>query len=187
MTNLSTLEQKWWYRLVKVMYVLLIVLVVVFEIWALNPSNKFETLNFQKSSIDCEGSGTISIAQFAATEGQYKRITSNNNIALDSSPTGFWWALSMGAKPDVTDPTSAVYDDLYNYCYHLENPSSSKDFRVAAMFYDPNFTVNLKMEGNTIVRAKSILIWVLSTLIIFEVVRRVFYYIALGRFFPSKK
>lgn len=164
MKTIKELNNKIWYRFLKVIYVLFYILIIIgwISLILLNPDMSIKDIDQNKTTISCIGSDK-------------KFSPKNLGVQIDQSMF----------KNDSNNYTNLSYinDPLNEVCKKLNLPtikSADGKFTVLSPLYEikPQYTY---FNDTTLIFAISLL----SIFIIFEVIRRIFYYIILGTISPK--
>ena len=205
MKTLKELNEKAWYRFLKVIYILLLILVIaVTSFIILGDNNGFKTVDNEKTEIKCNVGNKkvfkasehgIKFSNYHFDNGSidYPRFLQYNNyigidilkacgsfIFIDNSliiqkSFEIYSDLSL-SKKEADDKWNSAYNEMYN----LGDYDKVKLLNFNAQMFNvvPQFTYFyvIKLLG----------ISILVILLIFEIIRRAFYYIVLGKVIPMK-
>lgn len=159
--TIAKLNEKIWYRLLKVIYILALLFVIIFFVADAFESKPKKVFDGYNTTINCEG-GTA----YKAGENDIFFIS-----ATDSGKQNQLKELCMSGKfPDMN------FEIFKKTSERLDgNPI--------------NYTIDYayKDVGSWGIVIGNALSGIFVMIIVFEIIRRIFYYIVLGKIFPKKK
>lgn len=208
MKTLQALNEKAWYRFLKVIYILLLILVIAVTFIIIYSSNHgFKTIDNKKTEIKCNVGNKkvfkasehgIELSDYYFDNGklnypnflQYHNSdaidiliacgikindnTTDNSLILQKSYE-IYSDFSL-SKKEADDRWDSAYKEMYN----LGDYDKVKHLKFNGQMFEvvPQFTYLYVI--------KLLVISILIILLIFEITRRAFYYIVLGKVFPTK-
>lgn len=152
--NLNYLNTKWWYRLLKICYVLFFLLITVSSI-ALIVSSYPSKVDTKESHLACDNGERVSFDTFSQKEGSTMTSANFNSLCFQAhNPSDFnpyaYGAIPVGGKEEI--------------------------FKFVYVYSPRNWTAIIGFS----------LISIIIASLAFEFIKRLFYYIIFGSFFPEK-
>ena len=167
MKAVSEMSSRWWYRLLKVVFYLLLVTSIVFSLFYLqNEYIPYEVTDREVSTFSCL-SGNFSTYTFTSVNLRGDRLTAEEVLRLC----------------EVTDaPEPPIFDQSNT---HVENVAEIRKWQGEILSL-VDYSMETKVIGSWYETVFFLLIIILFWIIVFESVRRLFYYIVLGSIRPIK-
>ena len=179
--NISDLNKKWWYRLIKVAFMLLTIACSILIFFIVYDSKKPYIKNEYK--ITCVSEDSNKIAFSAGDMGLY--IHDDQGIVIPD-----YTRAQINKICGIEESVAKQYDEnaldalLKLGKYKNASDEESKKFIERYRIFEIDKYSAIK--GGYISRLGYLSLSLLIILLIVEIIRRIFYYIVLGRFFPSK-
>jgi len=186
--DLFWLNSKWWYRLIKVGYFILF-LVVIFLSQSFLFSNFGPEIDYKKSYLKCDNGQKLFLEEnniFIFSRNIYGEVVKKNQqLCMDT--------VELGKEVKSIFNQYSDYSD-YEIGVKVKENLSSKD-----VFSKPSPVVpylDLGYDNYKLIIIKTNFFWVsrllfpvlflVGSIVIFELFRRIFYYVVLGSFLPEK-
>ncbi len=179
MKTISELNSKWWYRLLKVVYLVAVLIVVgALAIIQYDEMRPYSKLDFKTSKVHC-------------LNGNFKTATYNDFMVIignvsDSIRYQNLDPLDIAEFCELPSPPEG-YTPLRNLGFEQanENAGKLKTWRLLtreSIRYEENY----ETVGSWITLFLYIILSAIIALVGFEIIRRAFYYIVLGNIRPKK-
>jgi hypothetical protein len=182
MKTISELNTRWWYRLVKVIYILAFLAFSIGLIAAMAAEEAPSTTEDNSSS-------TIRCLAGNLKSFRYSELALTGNVSLTSLNDKALGYLEIAAICEIPTPSGTQFtmNDLglgiRNYQKTQNLSEGWKDTTLDSVLYFPK----TKVVGNWYSVAGFAFLILTVLIIIFEIIRRIFYYIILGSLRPKKK
>jgi hypothetical protein len=188
MKTISELNAKWWYRLLKVIYLAIFTLSFVAVVIQINDTlSPYQVLDFKNSKVVCLSGNKNQVTfndlllKVDKDDLKYERLDAVKiaSICEIVGPYGELFSMSDG------EPTRMSRAD-YNSFYSIENRPLALEWSakvVNMVQYEKSYTT----IGSWLDVIGAILLAIAIVAVIFELIRRIFYYIVLGSLRPKKK
>ena len=194
MKTLIDLNGKWWYRLLKVIYIFIFAVAWLTTIWVAATTihhPEIDSVNRNTSYLSCDGKdGGKYLFSSYETAKWYINSTSFDVKELNSECAEVAvvrWRSAHPAKGGITQEEASAFDKIthattstivrpYSYADELEAvwAYEAMDFRPQVVIYRIWWKIILNF-----------LLGLVGVPFVFELFRRIFYYIVLGKIFPK--
>ncbi len=175
MKTIAELNDKWWYRLLKVIYVVTFIAITygVIDAYVLSNSELAPHPDIEKSYIECSGGGVHSLSEIDIREGDTFLFVDNVLTSIKDD--------EKASQLCTIQMTASEYEERYD-----TPPPAGIDFgkygRPLGVNYELVVGYTDKKWGSIIGYSLCLLV---IALFISEVIRRTFYYVVLGTLKPS--
>ena len=186
MKNISELNNKWWYRLIKVFFYLIIIFCILCSVSVIFDINKPKEVTDYK--IACRGDYTNKKSFFAEKDAGIYIYDYDKNTVYTSLSDEDRKKIRNGC--DITE-AEANTNNQKAIEYIKEQEGLGIDHGTIQKYIDNNlrpYTVSevTRNEGSYLAIIEYSLPVILIALAIAEIIRRIFYYIILGKIKPEK-
>ncbi|MDB4992403.1 MAG: hypothetical protein JWL75_648 [Parcubacteria group bacterium] len=183
MQTISELNKKWWYRLTKVIYFITLFIVIVIPVWIMWVQSA-PTFDISKSYVECNNglkldSNTLSTKGVFLYDNFIPYESENKVRFLCASDSD----IAEIARKAYPNGYSSLSDEVIasimraNQDAFLEHATiSSVNYRIVSIYTSRDWQSMLGYSAVIIV----------SVALLFEAIRRIFYYVFLGKIRPSK-
>ncbi len=179
--TIASLNAKVWYRLIKVVYLLTFVVAILLPIIGIS-MNYGPKMDAENSIIKCQGGGFVFPKMFGVhLYSENVSFSDDKKIRVQCLPYSNLGEIVKKAYPTVY--TDISNEDLgkrvkeKNDVYLGNIEIKDKNYSLETTYTKRNWTATVGFTALSVV----------IVLAIFELFRRVFYYIFLGKVFPKKK
>lgn len=185
MKTITELNSKWWYRLIKVAYLGLALIIVIFATYLTFDSYKPRPVTDYK--INCLADYTNKKTFFATKDADlylYQGSEKTIYASLSDSERSKLRELCDLSDAEAKEATNKVLD----YVYDPKNKNATDEdvARYADTIRPYTISLATRIEGTYLETLGYAILPILIALIVTEILRRAFYYIFLGTLKPSK-
>ena len=185
--TLVHLNSKWWYRLIKVFYILMFVIILIVP--TITIFNGFKpNFNAENSYIKCNDGQTVNLLQNKIyLYSEYIYTDDDNkirNLCLSDSEIG---GVAKQVYPNGVSSDGVKYTNFSdielgksvreaNSVWILKMTPTEKNYELVAVYDERNW---LAIIGFSFIS-------IILVIFVFELIKRIFYYVALGTIKPEK-
>lgn len=220
MKTIPELNSKWWYRLVKILYVFTFIIIVIFGTALFFTSSYENEVDYNKTAVVCSNGVSTPISQVSNVITQLGAsfpVKATDVVFHNKLPDNFellalhFGATEVSGEPDEFDVAFRALCSTqvvimkdgtrklvpYNKFSQLDLSNVSTvdgkpplSFSSSIMWGNvsvKNYDISTVLKSHTLQKILYSIALLLCVLLVFEVIRRSFYYVVLGSLKPSKK